>query len=66
MFELTSTLPNFTFGKFSVVRKPIVNGGAIRPTGLLLCELGQLLIRFDFLGARRVIFSNVSTDSNLT
>ena len=24
-----------TFGKFSVSRKPITNGGAIRPTGLL-------------------------------
>ena len=28
MFELT-------FGKFSIARKPIINGGAIRPTGLL-------------------------------
>ena len=24
-----------TFGKFSVARKPIINGGAIRPGGLL-------------------------------
>ena len=24
-----------TFGKFSVSRKPIINGGAIRPVGLL-------------------------------
>ena len=36
MFKPTSTLPNFTLGKLSVVRKPIVNGGAIRPGGLLL------------------------------
>ena len=36
MFEPTSTLPNFTLGKFSMVRKAIVNGGAIRPVGLLL------------------------------
>ena len=35
MFEPTSTLPNFTLGKFSMVRKAIVNGGAIRPVGLL-------------------------------
>ena len=35
MFEPILTWPNFTLGKFSVVRKPIVNGGAIRPGGLL-------------------------------
>ena len=34
---------NFTLGKFSVVRKPIVNGGAIRPGGLLLTFLAQLM-----------------------
>ena len=27
---------NFIFGQFSVARKLILNGGAIRPTGLLL------------------------------
>ena len=27
---------NFIFGKFSVARKLILNGGAIRPIGLLL------------------------------
>ena len=32
-----------TFGKFSVSRKPIMNGGAIRPVGLLLCELNSPL-----------------------
>ena len=26
---------HLTFGKFSVARKPIINGGAIRPGGLL-------------------------------
>ena len=36
MFEPTSTWPNLTLGKFSVVKKPIVNGGAIKPGGLLL------------------------------
>ena len=36
MFEPTLTLPNFTLGKLSVVKKPIVDGGAIRPGGLLL------------------------------
>ena len=36
MLEPASTLPNFTLGKFSVLRKPIVNGGAISPGGLLL------------------------------
>ena len=32
MFELT-------FGKYSVARKPIINGGAIRPIGLLFIIL---------------------------
>ena len=30
------------------------------------CELGQIMTRYDFLLARRVILSNVRTDSNLT
>ena len=30
------------------------------------CELGQLITRYDILGARRVILRNVRTDSNLT
>ena len=30
-----------------------------------LCELGQIMIKYDLLGARRVILSNVQTDSNL-
>ena len=29
-------------------------------------ELGQIMARYDFLGPRRVILSNVRTDSNLT
>ena len=28
------------------------------------CELGQIMTRYDFLWARRVILSNVRTDSN--
>ena len=28
------------------------------------CELGQILIRYGFLWARRVILNNVRTDSN--
>ena len=28
---------NFIFGQFSVARKLILNGGAIRPIGLLYC-----------------------------
>ena len=36
MFEVTSTLPNFIFGQFPVARKLIINGGTIRPIGLLL------------------------------
>ena len=38
MFEQTSIWPNFIFGHFSVARKPIINGGAIRPKGLLFCH----------------------------
>ena len=34
IYEPTST--NFIFGQFSVARKLIINGGAIRPAGLLL------------------------------
>ena len=30
------------------------------------CELGQIMTRYDFLKARRMILSNVQTDSNLT
>ena len=30
-----------TFGKFSVFRKPIINGGAIRPVGLLYKNMKQ-------------------------
>ena len=37
MFELT-------FGKFSMARKPIINGGAIRPTCLLLCFVKVLFM----------------------
>ena len=33
---------NFIFGKFSVARKLILNGGAIRPTGLLFYFSMQL------------------------
>ena len=31
-----------------------------------VCDLGQIMTRFDFLWSRRVILSNVRTDSNLT
>ena len=34
---------NFIFGQFSVARKSILNGGAIRPTGLLFIFCTQLL-----------------------
>ena len=30
------------------------------------CELGQIMIRYDFLWARLVILSNVRTDLNFT
>ena len=30
------------------------------------CELGQIMIRYDFLCARRMILSNVRTDLNFT
>ena len=30
------------------------------------CELGQIMTRYDFIWARRVILSNVLTDFNLT
>ena len=30
------------------------------------CDLGQTMTRYDFIGARRVILSNVQTDFNLT
>ena len=35
---------NFIFGQFSVTRKLILNGGAIRPTGLLLYILHRNFI----------------------
>ena len=44
MFELA-------FGKFSIARKPIISGGAIRPSGLLSYELVQIITRYDFLEA---------------
>ena len=34
-----------TFGKFSVSRKPIINGGAIRPVGLLFSFLACSFLR---------------------
>ena len=33
-----------TFGKFSVSRKPIMNGGAIRPVGLLFSDIMYVLL----------------------
>ena len=30
-----------------------------------VCELGQIMTRYDLLGARRVNLSNIQTDSNL-
>ena len=33
-----------TFNKFSVARKPIINGGAIRPGGLLFKNLVGMLL----------------------
>ena len=35
-----------TFGKFYVSRKPIINGGAIRPVGLLLMYLVSSYLAF--------------------
>ena len=32
----------------------------------LLCKLGQLMTRYDFLGTSRVILCNIQTDSKLT
>ena len=46
MIVLTSTWPNFPYGKFSVCRKIIVNGGAIRPTGLLYNDVVMKTINF--------------------
>ena len=43
MFESTSALPNLTFGQFSVARKLIINGGAIRLRGLLFLFWQELL-----------------------
>ena len=45
MFELT-------FGKFAMARKPIINGGAIRPTSLLFVYsfLGMILINCQEMG----------------
>ena len=46
MFEPTSTSHNFNFGTFSVARKLIINGGAIRPRDLWLkdaCGLFDIL-----------------------
>ena len=40
MFEPTLTLPNFTLGKFSVVKKPILDGGAISREAS--CHVGLL------------------------
>ena len=42
LFSNIRTDFNFIFGKFSVARKLILNGGAIRPTDLLLRHLYQL------------------------
>ena len=36
MNDFEQCLPNFIFGQFPGARKLIINGGAIRPTGLLL------------------------------
>ena len=41
IFGQTSTLPNFIFGNIFVAKKLILNGGAIRPTGLLLNHICQ-------------------------
>ena len=43
IFELTSTLPNLIFGLFSVARKPILNGRAIRPICLLFLNSWQTI-----------------------
>ena len=42
-----------------------LSSGAIRPGGLLSCELGQIMIKYDCLWNRKVILSNVKTESNL-
>ena len=44
IFEPTST--NFIFGKFAVARKLILNGGVIRPTGLLFIRVYSIVITF--------------------
>ena len=55
---------NFIFGQFSVARKLILNGGAIRPTGLLL---SNMLCRCDwpmcvvyYLISHRIIYTCIS------
>ena len=40
-----------TFGKFSVSRKPIINGRAIRPVGLLLYVGSDTSLLYTFLKA---------------
>ena len=45
---------NFIFGKFSVARKLILNGGAIRPIGLLLMQCSR------YTEFREVIFNKSS------
>ena len=39
VFSNIQTDFNFIFGQFSVARKLILNGGAIRPTGLLFIHI---------------------------
>ena len=61
--QLNSTLPKFILGQFPVVRKLTINGGAIRPTGLLFL-LGLLLwiisncFKIDFFYTHYFSFTN--------
>ena len=43
LFEPTPTWPDLTFDQFSVARKLIINGGAIRPRFVCLCASMCLL-----------------------
>ena len=57
IFRNIRTNFNFIFGQFSVARKFILNGGAIRPTGRLLnLRDTSLVIQYHKLPPTNIIF----------
>ena len=63
---IESNQGHLVFIELCIILDVLLDSGAVRPRGLLSCELGQILTRYDFLWARPVILSNVRTDLNLT